>query len=122
MIATAHDHDSIALHAYLIWDGEGRPHGRHEDHWFAAEAGLTRPAEPKAAAAVPARKAAAPRATVAKKPVAATKPVAAKRAAPAKAATDAKTPTAPAEAVVAAAALSAPRAARATARGARSPH
>jgi len=27
----------IAICAYLIWEEEGRPHGRHEAHWLQAE-------------------------------------------------------------------------------------
>ncbi len=27
----------IAICAYLIWEEEGRPHGRHEVHWLKAE-------------------------------------------------------------------------------------
>ena len=26
-----------AVRAYLIWEEEGRPHGRHEAHWLQAE-------------------------------------------------------------------------------------
>ena len=29
--------DKIKEHAYTIWEQEGRPHGRHEDHWRKAE-------------------------------------------------------------------------------------
>ena len=25
--------DRIRERAYRLWEGEGRPHGRHEDHW-----------------------------------------------------------------------------------------
>ena len=118
MTSTVPNHDSIALAAYFIWQDEGRPHGRHQDHWFAAEAGLTRGAAREAveAAPAPARKAAPVR-----------KPAAAKKAAPAKQAAAARTakpaaPTAPAETVVAAAALAAPRAARTPSKGARNAH
>jgi hypothetical protein len=36
---------AIELKAYQIWDREGRPHGRHEEHWQQAlrELGLERP-------------------------------------------------------------------------------
>ncbi len=27
--------------AYALWEGEGRPHGRHLDHWCQAEAETT---------------------------------------------------------------------------------
>jgi hypothetical protein len=29
--------EQIAAAAYLIWENEGRPHGRHQVHWFQAE-------------------------------------------------------------------------------------
>ncbi len=110
MTTTVPNHAGVALRAYFIWEGEGRPHGRHEDHWLAAEAFEARAAEPEAIA-VPAKKAAA-------KAPAARKAVAPKKAAAAKAAA----PKAPAETVVAAAALAAPRAARSTAKVARRTH
>jgi hypothetical protein len=25
--------DEIEARAYAIWEAEGRPHGKHEDHW-----------------------------------------------------------------------------------------
>lgn len=28
----------IAEHSYLIWEREGRPEGRHLEHWFRAKA------------------------------------------------------------------------------------
>lgn len=28
--------DDIALRAYYIWEHEGRPEGRDQDHWFRA--------------------------------------------------------------------------------------
>lgn len=31
------EHDSIARRAYAIWEAEGRPEGRHEEHWSQAE-------------------------------------------------------------------------------------
>jgi len=30
-------YDEVLRRAYQIWEEEGRPHGRHLDHWFAAE-------------------------------------------------------------------------------------
>ncbi len=30
-------HSDIAKRAYEIWEGEGRPHGRDQDHWHTAE-------------------------------------------------------------------------------------
>jgi hypothetical protein len=29
--------EQIAAYAHLIWEKEGRPHGRHEAHWLQAE-------------------------------------------------------------------------------------
>jgi hypothetical protein len=29
--------EQIAVCAYLIWEKQGRPHGRHETHWLQAE-------------------------------------------------------------------------------------
>lgn len=116
MTATVSNHADIALRAYFIWDGEGRPHGRHQDHWFAAEAGLTHVAVLEAVEAAPATTA---KAAPVKKPSPARKPAAAKKAAPAKVAA----PKAPAETVVAAAALAkTPRATRSRAKGASSTH
>jgi len=46
-------HD-IAVRAYLIWEGEGRPHGREAEHWHKAEAEILgakkKPAKKKAEA------------------------------------------------------------------------
>ena len=105
-------HDVIADNAYYNWESEGRPHGRHEAHWLAAEAALTRAAAPAAVEAAPVVKAASVKAPAVRKAAAPRKPAPAKAAAP----------TAPAETVVAAAALAAPRAARSTAKGARRTH
>lgn len=32
--------EEIALHAYAIWENEGRPDGHDIDHWLQAEAQL----------------------------------------------------------------------------------
>lgn len=32
------DEDQVRVIAYSIWEDEGKPHGRHLDHWFRAEA------------------------------------------------------------------------------------
>lgn len=32
--------DEIKLRSYLIWENEGRPHGRDTGHWLQAEAEL----------------------------------------------------------------------------------
>lgn len=29
--------EQIRAHAYKLWDDEGRPEGRHEDHWSRAK-------------------------------------------------------------------------------------
>jgi hypothetical protein len=50
------DEDRIRRHAYAIWEAEGRPDGRHEEHWqravqeIAAErtGGASARAEPEA--------------------------------------------------------------------------
>ena len=34
------DHDTIAFCAYMLWDNEGRPAGRDQEHWLQAEAHL----------------------------------------------------------------------------------
>ncbi|MBI5397453.1 MAG: DUF2934 domain-containing protein [Verrucomicrobia bacterium] len=33
-------HDEVAAFAHLIWEKEGRPEGRRDDHWREAEAQL----------------------------------------------------------------------------------
>jgi hypothetical protein len=41
---------TIQERSYLIWEREGRPHGRNLEHWVMAEAELSaEQAEPKAA-------------------------------------------------------------------------
>ncbi len=108
---TAPTHDTIAVSAYHFWEAEGRPHGRHETHWLAAEAALERAAAPVAEKAA-AIEASAPTKAPAVRKTAAKKPATAK----------AKAPSAPAETVVAAAALATPRATRGTAKGAQRTH
>ena len=54
--------DRIAKRAYEIWEGEGRPHGRHPEHWQKAMAELATP-KPATASKVrvtPPKKKAAP--------------------------------------------------------------
>ncbi len=97
-------HDTIAVSAYFAWEAEGRPFGRHDTHWLAAEAALRHASPPVAAVAAP---------TEAPAPAKAVRKTAAKKPALAKA----KAPSAPAETVVAAAALATPRVARGTAKG-----
>ncbi len=36
--------DTVRKRAYEIWESEGRPHGRHIDHWLQAESELQHPA------------------------------------------------------------------------------
>ena len=50
----------IARTAYLIWEQEGRPHGRDQAHWFQAERRLTERKQPSLSR--PAASAAKPRA------------------------------------------------------------
>ena len=101
MTATVSNDAGVALRAYFVWEDEGCPHGRHEAHWFAAEA-----AEPDAVVTVPAKKAAPAKVPAGKKPVQA----------------KAAAPKAPAEAIVAAAALAVPSAAQGSTKGARRAH
>jgi hypothetical protein len=76
--------DSIAYHAYLLWEKAGRPSGRDQELWFQAEAQLrststTKPsATPAPAVQVASKPAAAiaPAAPIAPKPVVAAAPVA----------------------------------------------
>ncbi|MGI3901396.1 MAG: DUF2934 domain-containing protein [Janthinobacterium lividum] len=115
MTVTASTHDSIALRAYFIWNDEGRPQGRHDHHWFSAEAVEVLEAGASEAAVTPlapAKTAVSAKVATARKPAAAKKPASAKAAAP----------TAAAKTVVAAAALAAPRAARTTTKGASRTH
>ena len=112
MTITVSNDAGVALRAYYFWEDEGRPHGRHEAHWFAAEAAETGAAEPYAVVAAPAKKAAPTKVPAQKKTAAPKKPVTAKAAAP----------KAPAEAIVAAAALAAPRTAQGSTKGARRAH
>lgn len=39
------DHDATARRAYEIWEAEGRPEGRHEEHWRKAESGNRKPSD-----------------------------------------------------------------------------
>lgn len=45
-------HDEIALHAFLIWEKEGRQPGREQTHWLQAEAQLRLTRQQQAEAAV----------------------------------------------------------------------
>lgn len=77
-------HDEIALHAFLIWEKEGRQPGREQTYWLQAEAQLrlTRQQQAEAAAKAartwPPQTAAAPRLSTAR----AITPAAPKAAAP----------------------------------------
>ncbi len=63
------DDSLIAKRAYEIWEREGRPHGRHHDHWHKAMAELAaaKPAATAKARVAPARKKAAPAVKAGKK-------------------------------------------------------
>ena len=104
-------HNTIAISAYFDWEAEGRPNGRHEIRWLTAKAALERAAASVAAKAA-SIKAPAPAKAPAVRKTAAKKPAIAK----------AKAPSAPAETVVAAAALAVPRAARVATKGASRTH
>ena len=41
----------IEVRAYLIWESEGRPHGREKEHWMRAEAEILGKTPAKKAAA-----------------------------------------------------------------------
>ena len=51
--------DSIRMRSYLIWEGEGRPEGRHLEHWLRATEELQteamKPAAKATSAAAPGR-------------------------------------------------------------------
>jgi hypothetical protein len=81
------DEPKVSRKAYEIWEAEGRPHGRDQEHWHRAKAAVDaeQTAKPKRAP----RKAAAPKTAAAK----AAKPAAAK-ATTAKPAAKAKAPAA----------------------------
>ena len=71
---------SVQERSYLIWEREGRPHGRSLEHWRMAEAELQAEREAKAKAPR-AKRTASPAKPVAKRAaakLAAAKPVAAK--------------------------------------------
>ncbi len=42
---------AIETRAYLVWESEGRPHGREREHWLRAEAEILGKAPAKKAAA-----------------------------------------------------------------------
>lgn len=71
--------EEVQLRSYMIWEREGRPMGRDQEHWFRAQAELAEDAgAPEVSTAAPAkRKASAPKGT---KAGAAKKAPAAKRA------------------------------------------
>jgi Protein of unknown function (DUF2934) len=56
-------HRRVEERAYAIWNAQGRPHGRHEEHWHLAEREIA--AEEAAARPVRRRVAAKPRAAAA---------------------------------------------------------
>jgi len=50
-IRTEVAHEEIARRAHELWEQEGRPEGRHGEHWLAAEAQLRGPGPAPAATA-----------------------------------------------------------------------
>ena len=62
------DEALVAKRAYEIWEAEGRPHGRHEEHWKKAMAEFSdakaRPAAARSRIALAKKKAAAAPVTV----------------------------------------------------------
>ena len=63
--------ERVRERAYQIWEIEGRPYGRHMDHWLRAEAEcqVSEPATPKKRRAAPAGKSTStPRKDAAKRP------------------------------------------------------
>jgi len=62
------DHEKIRLRAFQIWEAEGRPEGRDEEHWQRAECELSLVPSPKAAKPSSTEGAAAKKAVAAKKP------------------------------------------------------
>ena len=61
---------AIEVRAYLIWEGEGRPHGREKEHWQRAEAEIMGKAPAKKAPAAKTNSSAKTVAAVKTKPVA----------------------------------------------------
>lgn len=57
----AERHEQIRQRAHAIWEQEGRPHGREQEHWERAERELGLDAAPLAAASLK-KKAPSPRA------------------------------------------------------------
>lgn len=57
----AERHEQIRKRAHAIWEQEGRPHGREQEHWERAERELGPDAAPLAAASLK-KKAPSPRA------------------------------------------------------------
>jgi len=55
--------DRIAEAAFFIWQAEGKPHGKNQEHWFRAVEELKASAPKKAARKAPAKKAAAEKIT-----------------------------------------------------------
>ncbi|MCB9958631.1 MAG: DUF2934 domain-containing protein [Rhodospirillaceae bacterium] len=56
--------EAIHKKAYEIWEAEGRPDGKHEEHWSRAEQEVDAPKEAAAKPAAPRAKKAAPKAEV----------------------------------------------------------
>jgi Protein of unknown function (DUF2934) len=67
-------HRQIAVRAYLIWESEGCPLGRHEEHWRRAEAEIQGAAKAKTSSRANGKAAKVPAASVAAKAKRAAKP------------------------------------------------
>lgn len=49
---TNHSEDEIRMRSYLIWDREGRPEGKSEEHWRRAKAELEAEFQAKCAGSI----------------------------------------------------------------------
>ena len=70
MLPTKHE---VQLRSYQIWEREGRPHGRDQEHWFRAERELAVAGRPVKRAAARSATRATAKAAPAKKASSATK-------------------------------------------------
>lgn len=62
----SNDDPKVARKAYEIWEAEGRPHGKDQDHWHRASAEVAAEAAPKPASRKTAVKPAAAKAATSK--------------------------------------------------------
>lgn len=42
---TSGDDETVRRKAYELWESEGRPDGRHDDHWHRANSSVTKPGQ-----------------------------------------------------------------------------